>query len=269
MGPLGVFLLALTITVYAIAALAHIAYLYSEEWNRAATWLIRLAVFFHTLALVDLILETGHPPLTSLFESVLFLTWVLMLNYALVDAFYRAKAAGLFLIPLSFIFLLGAVAAPKVSSDVPAFTGARAFWHITVSFLGYGFFALSFIAAVMYLIQDKQLRDKEFRLIFYRLPSLEALDRAGSWMIQVGFPLLTVGIITGGLWASVAWTRWAGEWKVIWSIFTWIIYGAYLLVRWVWGWRGRRAAYLSIAGFAAVVLNYFVINLFVTRLHEF
>lgn len=263
-------LVIVAVILYGVAALAHGAYLYADEWNRPSSLLLWLGFAFHTAALALRIWQSpSHVPFLSMDDAALFFTWGVALNYALLDLLHPVKIAGVFLIPLLVVFLLGTVAAPKATLDVPALSGSRLVFHIIFAYASYGLFALSFISAVMYLLQEKQLRDKSFFVFFYRLPPLDVLDKFGQRFIEAGYPLLTIGLVAGAMWANVAWKAWFGEWKVIWSVLTWAVYGIYLLARVALGWRGRRAAYLSIAGFLAVVANFYIINLFASKLHGF
>ncbi|MGE5591979.1 MAG: inner membrane protein YpjD [Bacillota bacterium] len=267
-ASLGLVILALVL--YAVSALAHGAYLYAEEWRRPSSFLLRLAFLAHTAALVLRIWQNpSHVPFLSMEDAALFFTWVVAVNYALLDLLHPVKIAGVFLIPVLVAFLLGTAAAPRAAMDVPALSGTRLVFHILFAYASYGLFALSFISGVMYLLQEKQLRDKAFFVLFYRLPPLDVLDRFGLRFIEAGYPLLTVGLVAGVFWAQAAWTSWLFEWKVIWSGLTWMLYGFYLLARLALRWNGRRAAYLSVVGFLAVMANFYIINLFASRLHGF
>lgn len=265
-------LILLVALLYGAAAMAHGAYLYAEEWNRPSTILLRIAVVVHTAVLALAVwLNPTHVPFLSLFDSALFFTWVVGLNYALFDLLHPVKTAGVFVLPLVSIFLLATLGAPSatMATTVPALSGPRLVFHILFAFLSYILFALSFISSLMYLLQEQQLRKKAFFVFFYRLPPLDVLDRFSERFIEVGYPLLTIALIVGAFWAESAWHSWFAEWKVIWSVVTWFIYGVYLVVRLFLGWRGRRAAYVSVVGFIFVMANLYVINAFASKLHGF
>jgi cytochrome c-type biogenesis protein CcsB len=141
---------------------------------------------------------------------------------------------------------------------------------VTLAFLSYAAFALSFVAGVMYLIQNREIKLKRQSIFFFRLPSIETLDYLGYKLISVGFPLLTLGIITGALWANNAWgSYWSWDPKETWSLITWIIYASYLHARVIAGWSGRKAAYLSIIGFGCVLFTYLGVNLLLGGLHSY
>jgi ABC-type uncharacterized transport system permease subunit len=230
-----------------------------------------LAWVLHTLELVLIVVENKRPPLLSLYETAIFLTWVLILNYLLWEMLMKAQGVGTFLIPVTFGLLVGALLLPRTEPNLAltgGTSGALVGWHIAVSLGAYGLLLMSFVTAAAYLFQAKQLRDKAFRPIYYRLPPLEALDRWSLRFVQIGFPLLTVGLVSGLVLARLEWQNWTLDPKILWSFLSWVIYGGYLAMRYRWGWAGRRAAFWSVVGFSTLVANYFLINLFATELHR-
>jgi cytochrome c-type biogenesis protein CcsB len=103
-----------------------------------------------------------------------------------------------------------------------------------------------------------------------RLPSLKVLDDLNYQSLKFGFPLLTLGIITGAVWADNAWGRyWGWDPKETWSLITWFLYAAMLHQRLTVGWRGRKAAIMAIAGFLAVLFTFLGVNLILPGLHTY
>lgn len=143
------------------------------------------------------------------------------------------------------------------------------FWHVGVSLLGYAFFTASFVAGSLYVIQERNLRKKRWGPLYYRLPSLEVLDTWSGRFVYVGFPLMTLGMGTGLVFAHVTWeTFWRSDPKVLFTVFVWLFYGGYLVVRKYGGWGGRKAAWWSIIGVVGLLINYFVMNM-VSKVHRF
>jgi cytochrome c-type biogenesis protein CcsB len=149
----------------------------------------------------------------------------------------------------------------------------NSFWlpiHVTLAFIGDAMFALAFAAGVMYLIQERQIKSKKIGPFYYRLPALKVLDDLSYRCLTLGFPLLTLGIITGSVWAESAWgSYWSWDAKETWSLITWFLYAALLHGRLTVGWRGRRAAIFAIVGFAVLVFTFLGVNLLLSGLHSY
>jgi ABC-type transport system involved in cytochrome c biogenesis permease subunit len=140
----------------------------------------------------------------------------------------------------------------------PALTPVfRTLWvHVTLSMLGTVGFAIAFVAGLMYLIQDGLLKSKRFNVLYSKLPALDFLDHLNQQSIVTGFPLLTLGIITGALSAELSrgsYLNWNPEQTG--ALVTWVFYFVVLMGRLTVGWRAKRAAYLTIIGFGGVILT--------------
>src|SRR4030042_575429 len=145
-------------------------------------------------------------------------------------------------------------------------------FHVVTCFVGYAAFAVSFGVSFLYLLKVKTETGpkKKGSSLLNFLPSREGLDEVGYKTIAIGFPLLTIGIITGAFWANVAWgTYWSWDSKETWSLIVWLIYAAYLHARITKGWRGNKAALLSIVGFSATLFCYLGVNLILSGLHSY
>ena len=138
----------------------------------------------------------------------------------------------------------------------------------SVIFLGEAAFALACGLGVLYLFQEHAIKTKNHGFIFKRLPSLELLDTAGYACIVTGFTLVTVGLITGFVYAKALWGRfWSWDPKEVWSGVTWLFYAALLHQRLTVGWRGRRAAIWAIVGFAVLLFTFLGVNFFLKGHH--
>src|SRR5690606_5088252 len=137
--------------------------------------------------------------------------------------------------------------------------------------IGYSAFALSFFVAILYLLKDGVLGgDAGKNLLARQLPSLRTLDVFNYRIIAIGFPLLTLGIVLGAVWAATAWGRpWGFDPKETWSAITWLIYAVYLHMRYMAGWGGRSSAIISIIGFLAVLFTYLGVNYLLPGLHSY
>jgi cytochrome c-type biogenesis protein CcsB len=155
---------------------------------------------------------------------------------------------------------------------VPALQSNWLLYHVITCFLGYAAFAVACGISVMYLLRDGHERRTpvDAPSVIETFPAGKVLDDLNYRAIMIGFPLLTLGIVTGAAWANYAWgTYWSWDPKETWSLIVWFIYAAFLHARITRGWVGRRAAWLSIVGFAATIFCYLGVNLLLSGLHSY
>jgi cytochrome c-type biogenesis protein CcsB len=209
----------------------------------------------HTLALVVLAVEIGGPPLTTLSNALSVVVWGVVLVEMIVERQSGFHVLGAFVMPV--VVLLGLksmVARPAVLA--PALGNAWVWIHIALALVGIAAFVLNFAGAIMYLLQERQIRAKRPGRFYYRLPALETLDHLTYRTLALGFPFLTTGLIIGAVWARTSWgSVFAFDPLAFFSLVAWIIYAGTLAGRTAGGWRGRRAAYFAIIGFAALVVT--------------
>lgn len=221
----------------------------------------------HTLALLLRLYGAGRPPLA--YEALSFFAWITVLVYLGLEFRFQRKAIGAFVLPIVLCATAAAAILPKGAAALrPALESTWIWIHVTLVLLGNSAFALTCGVGVMYLLQEKQLKSKSLGAMYYRLPSLEFLDMLSHRSLLVGFPLLTAGLITGSIQAQSAWGRFL-TWDPtqILSLITWVIYAGLLQARITAGWRGRKAAILSIIGFCAVLGAFLGVSLVVGGLH--
>jgi cytochrome c-type biogenesis protein CcsB len=225
----------------------------------------------HTVCVAARWISDGHPPLVNMFETLSFFAWVLAGLFILLQYGYRLKSAGAFVMPLVvMIMTTSAMQSREVMPLPPVLKSAWLPVHATVCLVSYALMALAFAIAVMYLLQERQIRKRRFGLLFSRLPSLETLDRITEKCLKIGFPLLSLGIITGSIWADQAWgTYWSWDPKETWSLVVWFLYAALLHQRLTTGWRGRKAAWLTIAGFAAICFSFVGVTYLLPGAHSY
>jgi cytochrome c-type biogenesis protein CcsB len=200
-------------------------------------------------------------PVTDVRSALSFYAFLVTVAFFALYLRYRITSLGLFMPPFVFVLTLISVFRPVRPFDVSAFRGGWLAVHISSSILGYTGFFLTFVAAVMYLMQERELKAKAPRAFYFRLPSLELCDELYYRSLLFGLPLLTVGILTGFVWASRTWKGpWEYDPKVLASLLTWLIYLVLFSTRVSGGWRGRHAAYVAILGFAAVMATFLGIS---------
>lgn len=180
--------------------------------------------------------------------------------YVLARTRFRVDAVGAFVAPQALAFLLASRFVGPVESE-PRLRSALLPFHVMSNLLGIALFTLAFAAAVAYLLQERHLKDKNFDT-FDRLPAVDALDRAEHRFLVAGFPLLTIGVLTGTIWAREVEAGGAAMIaRAVLSYASWALIGGVLLLRAAAGWRGRRAALGTILGFGLtmiVVISYLV-----------
>ncbi len=262
---LNIFFFKATLIFYFLGTLFFLLIL---SWDQrqgtgAPSWTQRLAVIVtgsgflsHTVALAIRLKESGYVPLANLQEAVSFFSWAIVLIFFWVEFKYHIYILGSFILPLAFLSLISASALPNKIPDLnPTLVNTLLGIHTTLSVLGIVAFTLAFIAGIMYLLQEKFLKSKQLNTLYQRLPPLDQLDQWNKTAILLGFPLLTLGIITGALWAQYALgSYWGGNnSKQALSLGIWFFYLLVLHGRITIGWRATKAARLAIIGFVGVI----------------
>ncbi len=227
--------------------------------------------FCHTTSILWRLIATGHMPVTNLHEGASFFAWALVVLFFYIEFRYRIGLLGSFIIPVVFVLMLSASVLPRHIRPLSPMLQSYWLWiHTTFAFVGDASFAMAAGIGLMYILQDRFVKRKHLGSLFHRLPSLKVLDEINYRLISIGFPFLSFAIITGSLWSqSVFGTFWQWDPKEVWSLITWFIYVFVLHARLRQGWRGRKAAYLSIFGFLAVLFTFFGVNLLMKGYHSF
>jgi cytochrome c-type biogenesis protein CcsB len=237
----------------------------SEYFARAALY---LALALLTASIAFRAAAVGRPPLGNLWEYTVALGWGIVLFTAVFEAAFKERSLPAVMLPGAVTIM--AVALAFFPSDVrplvPALQSNRILgMHVATVMLAYSALSVSFGASVLYLLQA----DSSGRR-FPRLPEAESLSEIAYWSVLVGFPLLTLGIALGAYWANSAWGRyWGWDPKETAALLTWLVYAGYLHARGLRGWEGKRAAYLLLAGYGAVLFTYFAVNFLISGLHSY
>ncbi|MGB3400608.1 MAG: c-type cytochrome biogenesis protein CcsB [Candidatus Deferrimicrobiaceae bacterium] len=266
-------LLKVTTFFYFAGALSYLYFIITmkERGAKLGRMFLLVGVIVHTAGFALRYASAGYTPVTNLFESLSFFALSIAGIFLVVEIRYNLRILGSFVAPLAFAFSIFAAFLPgEVAELAPAL---NSYWlpvHVLLLFIGDAVFAVAFGAGIMYLIQEKQVKRKKMGPIFKRLPSLDVLDEVNYRCLTIGFPLLTMGIITGSIWAEYAWgSYWSWDPKETWSLITWLLYAALLHGRLTVGWRGRKAAILAIVGFGAILFTFLGVNLLLPGLHSY
>lgn len=248
-----------------------------EIFGKIATVICVVGLAGETFALAWRWLESyrlgfGHAPFSNLYESLIFFSFTIILLYLIVEWRTKNRTLGTFVTPLASLAMAYASFSPDINSRIlPLVPALKSNWlitHVVTCFFGYAALGLSFCISVMYLL--KRLDHGNRNGIFLKwIPETIVLDDLNYQIVVIGFLMLTLGIITGSVWAHSAWgSYWSWDPKETWSLITWLIYAAVLHSRLVRGWRGKKIAILCIIGFSCVLFTYFGVN-YLAGLHSY
>jgi cytochrome c-type biogenesis protein CcsB len=271
-------ILSIITFVYGLAAFFYVAHWVFRKnvLAKLATWTALIGVLGNTMGIILRWVESyqlgiGHAPLSNLYESLIFFSWTIVVVYLIIERKHKNRIIGAFTTPLAFLAMAYASMSPNISNQIqPLLPALKSNWliaHVMTCFIGYGAFAIAFGISWMYLFKQQDTGG-ESRLLAH-FPKHNILDELNHQLVMFGFLFLTTGIITGAVWANSAWGRyWGWDPKETWSLITWFIYATLLHARLMRGWHGKRIAYLSIIGFAAVLFTYFGVN-YLPGLHSY
>jgi len=173
--------------------------------------------------------------------------------------------------PLAAVLVfVSALSRSRPAQVTPIFQGLWLSAHLVTAFIGYGFLALSFMAGVLYLLQEREIKAKRTGGVYRRLPSLGTLDALNHTSLTLGFALISAGIVTGAVYAQVTLgSYWRWDPKEVWAFITWLVYAGLIHQRVTVGWRGRRAAIMSIVGFAVLCFTFLGVSHLLSGYHSF
>ena len=228
--------------------------------NKIFPWVGR---FFIACGILGLSIYIGvrwqaalRPPLSNMFESLVVFSWAIAVLLIFMDLKYKLKVVSA-LTALMGLLALG-YASLLDKEIVPLLPALRSNWltlHVLTCFIGYAALTIAFVSSIIILGKKEKNTN---------------LDDISHKIITFGFLFLTLGIISGSIWANSAWgTYWSWDPKETWSLITWVIYAIYLHARLRRGWKGRKAAWLSVIGFIAMLFTYFGVNYLLAGLHSY
>lgn len=223
----------------------------------------RAARFFIACVIFGLSIYIGtrwqialRPPLSNMFESLVVFGWAIAILLIFIDLKYKIKAVNALTVLLGLLALGYASLLDK--EIVPLLPALRSNWltlHVLTCFIGYAALTVAFVSSIIILCKKEENAN---------------LDNLSHKLIAFGFLFLTLGVISGSVWANSAWgTYWSWDPKETWSLITWVIYAIYLHARLRKGWKGKKAAWLSVIGFLAMLFTYFGVNYLLAGLHSY
>ena len=235
-----------------------------------ATKIVYVGLVFTAAALILRSVLIGGLPLNNGFEFGLCFVFVAALAYVIMEKRFSIGAIGLFVMPI--LVVLGVWLVSIDLTIEPVMPALRSYWlavHVSSAVISYGAFAVSFAVSIAYLLKDKTGEKADSRLA-QSLPSLKVLDEITYKLIFIGLPFLTIMLVTGAVWAEYAWGAfWSWDPKETWALITWLVYAIYLHTRFMKGFKGKRAAWLSVLGFAAVIFTFFGVSYLLPGMHSY
>jgi len=267
---MDILLFYVTVVLYATATAGYLCHLI---WMKKPLWkvsrgLLIAGFLVHAACILVRSWQTGYTPVTNRFEAQIFFSWVLVAVYLAIQLRHSLPVLGAFVTPPALALLLLAsldakdmVLPERLARLLPSH------WlpvHVVFAFLGDALLGVSACFALMYLMQERHLKRKKIGALYYRLPPLDVLDGLSYRCISIGFPFLTLGILTGSIWLNrtqggyIDWT----DGRQTATLLTWFLYAALLHGRLIAGWRGRRVAWLNIVGFLVILATFLKLSHF-------
>ena len=276
-------LLGITTFTYLLATILYtILFLFKlDKLGKFVTWFTAAALLIQTAGIGLRWYESyemgiGHAPLTNMYESVVFFAWTIVALYLFIEWKFKTQIIGAFTVPFAFLAMAYASMSTDINKSIsPLVPALQSNWliaHVVTCFIGYAAFTVAAGLGVMYLIKNNSLKSEETSQtsLLKALPSIKIIDAITHKMMIFGFIWLTIGIVTGAVWANSAWgTYWSWDPKETWSLITWFIYAITLHARYTRGLGGPWIAWLSILGFISVIFTYYGVNFLLSGLHSY
>ena len=270
-----------------------------SKLGRFATITANLLLFF---ILCSRWIVAGYFPLSNLYESLLFLTWTLLTLYLYIEEKTKSKLIGAILIPVALLIngFANLTLSPEMQKSSPLVPALQSNWlmmHVSMMLLSYATLIMGSLLCILFLVISRS-KDVDFKTLdnsslplynimldYYeakllsssseiselgKLKLLQSLDNWSYRIIGLGFPFLTIGIISGGVWANEAWgSYWSWDPKETWALITWLVFATYLHARITKGWEGKKTAILGGLGFFVIWICYLGVNFLGKGLHSY
>jgi ABC-type transport system involved in cytochrome c biogenesis permease subunit len=265
---------------YVIATLLlYVASLALYVWNLrepsrtigiGATSCLVVGLGLHYLALLARSRMIHAVPYDDLFGSLSLFAWMLAFTYLCLEAIHRRRVVGPFVLPIVLgVFLLAHLPEARPVKAPPA-QGPLFAFHVTLNILAYSAFAISFVLSIIFLVQNRRLRDHRLGQVGWRFPALDVLERMTRSSVLIGCVSLLLGMTAGLIWAHrLEGQYWNGDPKVIVTVLILAAYLGYTLLSRTAAWRGARASALCIFNFMFVIFSYSIVNRYLSHFHRY
>ena len=272
---------AIPLAIYLVAAALYAVHFARRDAGvgRAATTVLVAGAFVHTFIIGMQTMEVWNAAFASASRAASTFAWLLALSYLYTELTTEERAMGVFILPIIVVLQVISTVAPAGTQPNPLLDSPWFWVHMLSLLFAYASFALAGVLGLTYVLQFKEIKKKNLGFFYTRLPSLQMLDVMNARTVTVGWVLLTVGVVVGVIWATQAQAASPldpqaqafsiGDPKILVTMLTWVVYSFALVARRTMGWSGRKAAWLSAAGFVIVMLSFLPINYLVTTSHSF
>jgi ABC-type transport system involved in cytochrome c biogenesis permease subunit len=271
----------LPLVLYAAAGIAYVVHFARRDstTGRTATTLLLLGALVHTFVIGMQTMEVRHVPFANPSRAISTFVWLLTLSYLYLELTTDERSMGVFILPVVIGLQVIPAIHPGTEYADPVLDSPWFWVHVSSLLFAYASFGLAGVLGLVYMLQFKEIKKKHLGYFYTRLPSLQILDVMNSRAVAVGWLFLTFGVIVGVVWTAEAraiapndpnlQAMSLDDPKIFVALLTWGVYSVAMFARRTRAWSGRRAARLSAIGFAFVMLNFILINYFVTTSHSF
>lgn len=263
-----------SVIFYLISAIIYGAFLLRSKGTTCVSgFCVVMAGFMtHTISILHQFWIQGFFPMATPFDTISLFAWGVMAIFLALQFWDRNPVLGAMAAPIAAVLMLIASTFSYQISQ-PIIPVLRSWWlpiHVSFAIAGNSVFTVMAMSGAMYILQERLIKRKQIGRFHKILPSLQTLDTFNRRALPIGFFFLTLGIISGALWASSAWgSYWTWDPKETWSLITWFAYAGMVHQRLAFGWRGKKAALLAIAGFFLVMFTFVGVSLFLGGHHSF
>ncbi len=266
------FVLQIATVLYFLSMTGYLLFLFNQKkgYERTAFQLTIAGIVFHFISVLMYTFATSHLPIQNLPQNLSIAALALGLMFLFFQYRFNLKILGLFASILITFIMVAVVLIPESPAEKNAIL--KGFWfysHIILVFTGEAALALASGAGILYLLQEKGIKSKNPGFFFKRLPSLDLLDSVGYTCLTTGFALISIGLVTGFIYAKAIWGEfWSWDPKEVFSVGTWLVYAALLHLRLYSGWRGRKSAIMTIIGFLIIIFTFLGVNFLIGGHHQ-
>lgn len=264
--------LILTVVAYGLSLGSYLRYLMTgrEFSGRVGTILLAAGLVAHYFALLERSRGLHTVPYHDLYGSMSLFGWLLALTYLGLEIYHRQRSVGAFVLPFILIFFLVSHLVPAGRVVRTPASGVAFAFHVTLSILAYAAFGLSFVLSLIFLAEQRLVRNRHMSAVVWRLPPLELLERMSQSSVIVGLVSIAIGTTLGFLWVDrLLGTVWYFDPKYVVTVLLLVLYAAYLWLARSATWRGARASKLCVFNFVLVIFSFTAVNLFFSHLHRY